>query len=170
MKSLIKALFIGLAGWSLLATSCAGARVGRSHSEDNLGIIPIGAAPRDTSIFVSSDCSREPTFADCSAQDADGLQYVFFDGALSRVSAAVPEVSRMLQLPAGMKFGESITDAAEKLRSAMDIELDRSVVQGGQIIYSSDFMLRSSAGILYSIEIASDENGRLIEVVERTDF
>ena len=137
----------------------------------DLGVLPVGGVPNDMSIFVSSDCGKvQPKFADCSAQDAYGRSYDFFNGALSRVSANKDEVTKELQLPAGILFGEDVESAAKKVAERINIKLQRGTSSSGQVVYSSDYVVRSSAGIDYSIELTADAKGHLAEVVERTDF
>lgn len=137
---------------------------------DGVGIVPIGGVPQDMDAFVASDCSREPRFSDCSAQDAEGRRYAFFGGALSKVSITKDEAAQTLRLPAGMQFGEEVETSAKKVSSAMGVKLDRGSTLSGQTVYSSDFIIQSPAGVLYSIELIADEEGLLTEVVERTDF
>ena len=161
----IAALF----GLAVTTAACAESEI-RGVSGDSLGLIPIGGVPQDMGVFVSSDCVRQPRFSDCSAQDAEGRRYAFFDGALSKVSISRDEATQALRLPAGLQFGEEIGTASEKISSAFGVELDRGTSSGGKVVYSSDFTIRSSAGILYSIELVADEAGRLTEMAERTDF
>jgi hypothetical protein len=139
--------------------------------ELDLGVVPIGGIPKDMSVFVSSDCGKlQPKFADCSAQDATGRRYAFFGGALSKVSANRGEVTKTLRLPAGIMFGEDVGAAAKKIAAGFNIKLKRGASSDGRTVYSSDYVVRSTAGIFYSVELTADGNGYLSEVVERTDF
>lgn len=145
------------------ASACAGVGVPAGGGNDmDLGVIPIGAVPKDMRVFVESDCIQQPSsHADCSAQDATGRRYAFFDGALSRVSVTRTEAASSLRLPAGLEFGEEIDKAADKVQRVFGIKLDRGSSYDGHVVYSSDFVIRSSAGITYSIELIADENGLL---------
>jgi hypothetical protein len=137
----------------------------------DLGVVPVGGIPKDMSVFVSSDCGTfKPKFADCSAQDGEGRRYAFFNGALSKVSASRSEATEALRLPAGIEFGEDVESAAKKVVAVFNIKLERGASPNGLIVYSSDYVVRSSAGRLYSVELIADEKGHLTEVVERTDF
>ena len=89
---------------------------------------------------------------------------------MSKVSVTRDDAAEALRLPAGLRFGETIESAAQKLTSAFGVELDRSLMDNGQVVYSSDFTIRSSVNIYYSIELVADKNGLLTEVIERTDF
>lgn len=118
-----------------------------------------------------SDCgAQQPKFADCSAEDAQGREYVFFGGALSIVSTTQKKAAKSLRLPAGLKFGEPIDQAAEKARKAFSVKLDKDTTREGKTFYSSDFAIKSSKGVSFSIELIADEKERLNEIVERTDF
>lgn len=154
------------------AHACAGERVpAGGGGRMDLGVIPIGAAPKDMGVFTETDCMLQPAgFADCSAKDAEGRLYVFFDGALSRVSATNTEAASTLQLPADVKFGEPIEQAADTVHRVFGVKLDRGSSYDGHVVYSSDFTIESSVGIAYSIELIADERGKLAEFVQRTDF
>lgn len=139
--------------------------------DTDLGIIPIGSKPESLKYFVSSDCGRLPQgYADCSAQDAYGRRYAFFDGGLSRVWVTRGEASKNPRLPAGVEFGEDIETAAEKIERAFRVGLDRGKSHDGRTVYSSDFAIRSSVGVMYAIDLIADDEGRLSEIVARTDF
>ncbi|RNF86351.1 hypothetical protein EER27_02730 [Lysobacter psychrotolerans] len=68
-----------------------------------------------------------------------------------------------------MLFGENIEVSKQKASSLYRIRFDRGEVDG-RIVYSSDFSIRSPAGIKYALELLADEQNKLEEVVERTDF
>jgi len=134
-----------------------------------LGEFAIGSSPMDLKSLLTTDCIGSVIdLSDCSGVGENKVRYTFFDGALSRVSANRREVEGNVKLPGHMAFGESIATAAAKRRE-LGVALDRSEVNG-RIVYSSNFVLESSAGINYSIELQSDEHEVLVEVVERTDF
>lgn len=154
------------------ASACAGDRAPTGGGSDtDLGVMPIGAVPKDMRLFVESDCIQQPSkFADCSAQDAEGRRYAFFDGALSRVSVTKAEAASTLRLPAALEFGEEIEKAADKVQRVFGIKLDRVTSYDGHVVYSSDFVVESSVGIAYSIELIADKQGQLAELVQRTDF
>jgi hypothetical protein len=149
--------------------ACAGN--GAISGRTDLGLISTGEAPEDSGIFVTSDCGQLPDgHADCAAQDGEGRQYAFFGGLLSKVSATWGEAASTLRLPAALVFGENIELSAEKTSKAFGIKLERAPTPDGRTVYSSDFVLESSVGVMYSIELIADKQGRLVEVVERTDF
>jgi hypothetical protein len=157
--------------FSVLTISCS-AGVRNNSQRVDLGRIPIGAVPKDMSMFKSSDCQETEgrlDFSDCSAVDGEGRRYVFFDGALSRVSAQQNEVAISAVLPAGMRFGDPVEFAKNRAESQLGLRFDRASVQG-RMAYTSDFSLRSDAGILFSMEIIGDNDGKLVEVIQRTDF
>lgn len=137
---------------------------GRRHG----ALVSIGGLPTDLSIFSRSDCG-EYGFSDCSAQDDEGWNYAFFDGGLARVSLKRADASPRALLPAGMRFGESIDLAGRKAEKYYGFEFDRGEIEG-RIVYSSDFVIRSTDGTLYSLELLGDKKGTLDEVIERTDF
>lgn len=153
---------------SLFLAACADAQTGKEMS-GQFGEFAIGSSPKDLGVLLTTDCVGSVIdLSDCSGVGVDGIRYAFFDGALSRVSANRAEVKGAVKLPGGMIFGESVVTAATKLKD-LGVSLDRNEVNG-RIVYSSNFVLKSSAGIDYSIELHSDEHGVLVEVVERTDF
>jgi len=122
-------------------------------------------------MFVSSDCDLLlPKLSDCSAQDKEGRRYTFFDGALSKISAANNETKKSLRLPANLKFGEDIALSAKKISLALNINLSRGTSYDGKVVYSSDFIIESSKGVLYSIELIADSYDHLSQVVERVDY
>lgn len=156
----------------LLASSCgAVSEGGAARSEPTkagLGSLSIGDVPKDLSGFSNSDCDARG-LSDCTANDAQGRRYVFFDGALSRISIKRGGAAQNLTLPAGVVFGESIDLSKEKAAAYYRVSFDRGVL-GKIIIYSSGFEIESSSGVLYSLELISDDSGKLEEVVQRTDF
>ena len=134
-----------------------------------LGEFAIGSSPNDLKVLISTDCVGSAFYlSDCSGVGRNGIRYAFFDGGLSRVSLKQSEVNGTVRLPGDVLFGETIDVAAAKLKK-LGVSLDRDEVNG-RIVYSSDFVLTSSHGIAYSIELLSDAYGRLVEVIERTDF
>lgn len=142
----------------------------RGHSPKiDLGIIPIGANPNDLDKFAATDCKREDNFSDCSAWDEDGIRYAIFDGAVSIVSAHRKEVSHRLRLPAGMMFGEKIDVSANKAGKFFLVHFDSSK-SSDRTVYVSREDVRSSSGRLFTLELVGDSQGRLVEVVQRTDF
>ncbi|WP_147319068.1 hypothetical protein [Cognatiluteimonas weifangensis] len=154
----------------LLGTACAPAWNARAGTAD-FGRLPIGAKPTDLNIFVTSDCEQSVHgFDDCSAKDAEGREYAFFNGVLSKVSAKKAEATDHLALPANLMFGENINLSAQKVSRAFGVNLDRAPSPEGLTAYSSDFVLRSSAGVMYSIELSADKQENLVEIVGRTDF
>lgn len=167
-------VFAGIAVMTCLFVPAACAAIdGKTANsiDSDLGLVPIGGTPKDMSFFVSTDCGKlHQEFADCSAQDTQGRRYVFFDGALSKVSANKDEVAKTLRLPAGMTFGEEVESAANKVTTVFGIKLERGVSPEGRVVYSSDYVTKASTGIFYSVELSADNEGRLTEVIERTDF
>ncbi len=166
MRLLATAIFL----WSLgTASACAVGYEGVKNEGFNFGVLPIGGTPKTMSLFVASDCgSQEPKFSDCSATDANGLTYDFFEGALSKISAK--KESAAVSLPAGIEFGDKIESSARAIAKAFKVKLDRSTSPYGHTVYSSDFVMKSSIGTLYSVELLADQHGRLAEVAARTDF
>jgi hypothetical protein len=155
-----------------LPVACAAGKSGSEcqTTQRQLGLLPIGAAPKDMKAFSSSDCEATPLrLADCSARDGEGRAYVFFNGALAKVSANAND-AKALCLPAGVRFGENVDAAAEKVSAVMGVKLSRSVSPRGEVVYSSDFVAKASTGIRYSIELVADQASKLSEFVERTDF
>lgn len=153
---------------SLSLVGCAGAQTGK-EVPDQLGEFAIGSSPKDLGVFSTTDCvGAAIDLSDCSGVGLDGIRYVFFDGALSRVSVNRTEAKGTVKLPGDLIFGESVTVAAAKMKG-LGVDLDRNEVNG-RVIYSSSFVIKSSAGIDYSIEIHADEHGELFEIIERTDF
>jgi hypothetical protein len=151
--------------------SCGAGSVAADSAAIQLGAVPIGAVPRDRGFFASTDCwERQPLFADCSARDKDGIKYVFFSGALSKVSASVKEVGPKTRLPGNIAFGESIDVAGKKIEAAAHVMLKRGLSPTGAVILTSEFSVTSSAGVPFSIVLIADDKGRLAEVIERTDF
>jgi len=73
------------------------------------------------------------------------------------------------ELPEGMLFGEDIEASKEKASSVFRIRFDRGEVNG-RIVYSLDFSIRSPTGIKYALELLADDQNKLEEVVQRTDF
>lgn len=154
----------------LFLNSALSGQIEGQPETNQLGEIPIGGVPTNWDTFVWTDCSkREPLFSDCSAKDEHGRLYVFFDGKLSKVSAKLTTTSECTQLPFGLKFGENIDSAAQKV-SAREIIVIPGHTHDGRKVYSSDFVVQSSAGVMYSIELIADSDGHLFEVVERTNF
>ncbi|MCA0198658.1 MAG: hypothetical protein LCH59_11165 [Proteobacteria bacterium] len=137
----------------------------------DLGIAPIGTKSVDLKAFESTNCSeKEHGMDDCSATDSMGRHYAFFDGALSMVSADAADTPSRLTLPGEMRFGEDIHEAAQKARNIFGIKFDLGNANG-VTAYSSPMAIRSSAGILYSVELIADKDGHyLTKVVQRTDF
>ena len=156
--------------FAALTISCA-AGVQSKNPRVDLGLIPIGAAPNDITIFKSSNCKivGRSDFSDCAAMDHEGRRYVFFDGALSRLSAHRNEVAMSVTLPAGMQFGESIEVSKNKAEAKFGVPFDRAFTQG-RVSYASDFSIRSNAGVLFSMELIGNSDDLLIEVIQRTDF
>lgn len=147
--------------------ACAGSPV---RVTPDLGRISIGSLPSKANILTRSDCSfLDKDFADCQGTDHEGLQYVFFGGALSKVTAEAKKVSPTFQLPLELKFGHSLSEQAERLSAQLAVQLDRVELESGEIIYSSDFVLTSRSKVKFSIEL-SGHRDTLERVEYRTDF
>ncbi|WP_454831331.1 hypothetical protein [Pseudoxanthomonas wuyuanensis] len=157
---------------AIAATSCHAAEDGdtqaAAEAQGQGAVASIGDTPKDMSLFESSDCEKSG-LADCTAQDSQGRKYVFFDGALSRISMNKLDAKPGAALPAGMLFGENIEASKEKASSVFRVGFDRGEVDG-RIVYSSNFSIRSPTGIKYALELLADEQNKLEEVVQRTDF
>jgi len=156
----------------IATTSCHAAEDGDTQAPAEVqgqgAVASIGDTPKNMSVFVSSDCEKSG-LADCTAQDSQGRQYVFFDGALSRISVNKHDAKSGAALPAGMLFGEDIEASKEKASSHFRVRFDRGEVDG-RIFYSSDFSIRSPTGTKYALELLADEQNKLEEVVQRNDF
>jgi hypothetical protein len=132
--------------------------------------IPIGAAPRGLSRFRETDCSlTKDSFRDCGAVDNEGRKYAFFDGGLSRVELSARSTPGVV-LPLGLKFGMPIEAAAKVFESTVGVEMERGAGPEGEVVYASDFAVPSSTGILNSVALIADQDGRLDRIVQRTDF
>ncbi|MGJ4748609.1 hypothetical protein ACQV5M_19770, partial [Leptospira sp. SA-E8] len=137
----------------------------------DLGLVPIGGVPKDLSTFTSTDCESSLSgYADCSAQDQDGRRYSFFGGSLSKVSIAKNEVKTVLKLPAKLRFGDDIAHSVEMVSNTFNIKINCGKSQSGNMVCSSDFVLMSSIGVLFSLEMIADDQRKLVEIIERTDF
>lgn len=166
----MKTLRMGfMAAAVVLTTSCAFARESRSSSD--IGPIAIGGAPTDVSRLKSSDCVRmgNADFEDCTAISDDGLRYVFFDGVLAKITARKGEVADSVQFPAGVKLNDQLERALRGFEHRLGIKLSCANREQNKVC-ASDFVFRSSVGVLYSLELTGDEDGRLVQVVARTDY
>lgn len=156
----------------IATTSCHATEDGgtpvSARAQGQGAVASIGDIPKSVSVFASSDCEKYG-LADCTAQDSQGRKYVFFDGALSRISISKRDARPGIELPAGMLFGENIEASKEKASSVFRIRFDRGEVDG-KIVYSSDFSIQSPAGVKYALELIADDQNKLEEVVQRTDF
>lgn len=169
MKKIILQALAGL--MLILLSSCLHDQPDNIPTGTDLGLIPIGGVPIDMSIFTSTDCNKyEPKFYDCSADDAQGRKYAFFHGGVARVSVNKNSASDGLRLPAGIQFGENIKSAATKVGATLGVKLSFGKSQDGMIVYASDFIVRSITGSTYSFELIADEEGRLVEVIERVNL
>ena len=139
------------------------------NNKANLGIVPIGGLPAALDQFISTDCGGDRSFSDCSAVDAEGKEYAFFNGARVRVSARVGKGRNSIRLPLGMKFGEDIKRARAKVVRQLGIKLVATVSQDGVVVYASGFVIKSKDQWYYSIELISDSQNRLVEIVERAN-
>lgn len=155
----------------ILLSPCLHGQTNNIPTGTDLGLIPIGGVPIDMSIFTSTDCNKyEPNFYDCSADDAQGRKYAFFNGGLARVSVDKNSASEDLRLPAGIQFDENIKSAATKVEATLGIKLSSGKSSNGTIVYASNFVVRSSTGSAYSLELIADKNERLVEVIERANL
>ena len=158
-----------MAATAVLIASCALARESRSISD--IGPMAIGDVPTEYSRFESSDCVRvgSAAFQDCTAVSNEGLRYVFLDGVLAKITATKGEVADSVQFPAAMKLNDRLDDVLRKIERHYGVKLScENKVQ--KKVCASDFVFRSSVGVLYSLELSGDKNGRLMQVVARTDF
>lgn len=78
--------------------------------------------------------------------------------------------SEDLRLPAGIQFDENIKSAATKVEATLGIKLSSGKSSNGTIVYASNFVVRSSTGSAYSLELIADKNERLVEVIERANL
>lgn len=154
----------------MFLAACSGIHPGwiqHKQSTRDLGLIPIGSVIKDARMFETTDC--ESGFSDCSAMDKDRRRYYFFDGALSRVSVRSGETSGNIKIPGGIRLGENIEEALRKARLAFGIDFYEGK-SGKNTILVSTRDVSSSLGVDYSLELVGDENNRLVEIVQRTDF
>lgn len=154
----------------LLLCACAAAQSDSTRGNLELGIMPIGELPASLRIFESTDCGKDPLFSDCFASDAQGREYVFFDGMLTRVSLKKSEAKGSVRLPAGLRFGERIDVAAHKAKKVFNIDMEGGKNADGRVSYASDFVIRQKSGTLVSLELIADDQYRLVEVVQRVDL
>ena len=154
---------------AVLITSCALARASRSISD--IGPVAIGDVPTEALHLESSDCVRtgSAAFQDCTAVSDEGLRYVFFSGVLAKITATKGEVADSFQLPAAVKLNDRLDDALREIERNFGVKLS-CADQAKKKVCASDFVFRSSVGVLYSLELSGDENGRLAQVVARTDY
>jgi hypothetical protein len=153
----------------LLLCACAAAQADSARRLLDLGIVPIGELPANLRIFKSTDCGNDPIFSDCFASDAQGREYVFFDGMLTRVSLRKSAARGTLRLPAGLRFGEPIDLAEDKAKKFFNIDMEGGKNADGRVSYASDFVIRQKSGTLVSLELIADDQHRLVEIVQRVD-
>lgn len=137
----------------------------------SLGSMPIGSAPNPKE-FKSTSCPAENKsydFSDCEAQDYLGRRYVFFDGVTAVVSAKASEVQSGLKLPAGMRFGEPISQSVSKATKYLKVTFRCASSKAGVICVSA-FKKIAPAKVAYSLELQSNSKNKLCSVTERTDF
>jgi len=141
-----------------------------SASAFDLGLLPIGDAPKTMESFIDTTCNRVPdSLSDCNAADSLGRKYSFFGGKLSKVT--VSTASGMEGLPPSIQLGVPLERAAQCLSHLLGVKVDLSPRGDGQgEVYSTDFVVPSSSGVMTSIELIGDADGLLIEVTQRTDF
>ncbi len=170
MKSTMMVLLLVLAACGANGKEANKSKAGQAQRE-TLGLFGIGEVVDGTAAFSSSDCgsSQAPDFSDCTAKDAQGRAYVFFDGVLARVSAKKGEVASKEVLLAGIRFGEHIDISAQKVEAKLGLEL-QWVESGDRWGYSSGYSKRSSAGVFYSLDLVADDEKKLIEVIESADY
>jgi hypothetical protein len=135
------------------------------------GEVSIGSIPAKQVQFVRSDCKPGTyMYADCSAVDAAGRKYVFFDGALSRVSVTDVDAASDLELPFGLVFGESVESAINKVVKHANVKAVRSHTDSGEIVATWENAFRSREGVTYSLELVVSPQRGLQEVAFVTDF
>lgn len=158
-----------VAATAVMITSCALARSSRSISD--IGPVAIGGTPSEPSRLESSDCVQtgSAAFQDCTAVSDEGLRYVFFGGVLAKITAMKGEIADSVQFPAAVRLDDRLDDALREIERNFGVKLSCED-QAKKKICASDFVFRSSAGVLYSLELSGDENGRLAQVVARTDY
>lgn len=137
----------------------------------DIGLLPVGQSPSNLKMFKSTDCSlRKDGFGDCSGVDRDGVKYVFFDGRLSKVSIKRSDANSRFRLPFGLNFGCQIDESAAHFTRLTGFGLVKTVAPSRNVVAASDFVIPSSSGALTSIELISDNSGKLVEIVQRVDF
>lgn len=158
-----------MAATAVLSTSCALVRESRANSD--IGSIAIGGVPTEYSRFESSDCVRagSAAFQDCTAVSKEGLRYVFLGGVLAKITATEGEVAGSVQLPAAVKFNDRLDYVLREIEHQFGVKLS-CTDQVQKKVCASDFVFRSSVGVLYSLELSGDKDGRLVQVVARSDF
>ena len=137
--------------------------------ELDLGTVPIGGLPDALDRFISTDCGGDRGFSDCSAVDAEGKKYAFFDGALVRVSARAGKGQNPIRLPLGIKFGEDIKWARTKVARQLGIKLVPAIGEKGVVVYASGCVIKSKDQWYCSIELIAVNRNRLVEIVERAN-
>lgn len=149
---------------------CSAAKTKYQYTS-NFGLIAVGETPQNVGIFISTDCRDvEKSYLDCSAIDSSGRKYIFFDGALSKVILNFSVIDKNITLPAGIVAFEDVNSAKKKIESVYGIKLVRGTDSNGFTVFSSDYVLKSANGVHFAIELLANDNKKLIEMSQTTDY
>lgn len=151
--------------------ACAGQREAMPILGPSWGEAAIGGVPDSGMRFVQSSCAMsDPKFSDCYAIDEAGRTYVFFGGALARISATRDAVSSNAHLPFGLAFGEPLESAIAKVARNTGKEPTISRKRSGERVATWEYAFRSKIGVVYSLELVEGAKRGLQEVSFVTDF
>lgn len=160
-----------LLGICMSEVACAGQRGAAPVLGPSWGEVAIGGVPDTLTRFVQSDCAiSDPKFLDCSAVDAAGRAYVFFDGALARISATHEGISSNANLPFDLAFGELLESAIAKVARHTGKKPAISRTGSGERVATWEYAFRSKADVVYSLELVAGAKSGLQELSFVTDF
>jgi hypothetical protein len=157
--------------WSMLLFTLAEPLVGEPVEPQvgrYLSELSIGEIPNNITMFVETDCRDVRKLFDCSARDRFGMRYVFFDGALSKVSLSRDDAVSHSVLPARLRFNEPVALSISKAEAFFEKKFIVKVVRGSVVATSPT--MTSRVGVRYSVVLQADDCGKLKEITERTDF
>ena len=137
----------------------------------SFGAIAIGQPIPKSGNFTHSNCDDvKEGPGDCTASDAGGWIYSFYEGKLIRLSLDASVTNLNAVLPAGVVFGEDVALSAKKIGRAYGVVMKRGTTEQSQAVYASEFVVRSVTGWTYSIELIADNKGGLQKIVARANF
>jgi hypothetical protein len=160
--SISRALALAFA-FILSVTAVAADADGKKLQAITLGKHTVGSPLSEVRGYkAGDDCVIEREKADCAFVDPDGVEYVVLDDSVTLVTANEKSTSRTLRLPFGLRFGDSVGAAIQKLIVGDRVWLVGSDHSGGVTLSSYD----RYAGVRnwdFKIEIRFEE-GRLVEI------